>query len=82
MFENKTVWGIHYSRFIASWINELEAVWNRGVTFTVDFEGWLRQLENEDGEHLPEEVIKEIVDMKETGKLELENDIRSKRKFH
>ena len=66
MFENKTFEGIYYSRFIASWINE------GGGKCDYRFREWLRTL-TINGKAIPEEVIKEIVNLGSNGKMELEH---------
>jgi len=64
MFENKAYEGIYYSRFIASWTNEVGPV-------TYEMKDWLRSL-NINGKQMPESVIDEIYEIGSTGKLELE----------
>ena len=64
MFDNKKFEGIHYSRFIASWTNEVGPVF-------YEFKDWLRTL-TINGKKIPESVIDEIYEMGSTGKLELE----------
>lgn len=61
-FENKvSSQGIHYSRYIASWVNELR----HPEKFS--FRQWLSEELK-----LPEEEVKDIYDMYTNGKLELE----------
>lgn len=70
MLENKYFEGIHYSRFIASWFNVA------GDDKNYLFEDWLEQLEI-NGKHMSEDVIRDIKEMKNCGKLELEGSVRS-----
>lgn len=61
-FENKvTSQGIHYSRYIASWIHELRS------SEKFMFKKWLESL------GLNDEEIKDIYDMYTNGKLELQS---------
>jgi hypothetical protein len=64
MFENKIFEGIHYSRFIASWTNQVGIV-------DYHFKDWLKSL-TINGKVIPEEVIEEIYELGTNGKLELE----------
>lgn len=66
MLENKkTEAGIHYSRYIASWVNAGENY------FGCMFEDWLKS------EGCKENEIREIVEMAIGGKLELEKSAKS-----
>ena len=70
MFENKlTHNGIHYSRYVASWIiagvSKLTAYRNQ------DFESWLRE-----SQKLTEEEIQDIHEIYSNGKMELESSAR------
>lgn len=64
MFENKIYEGIYYSRFVASWTNEVGSI-------THDFKDWLRTL-TINGKKIPENIIQEIYEFGCNGKLELE----------
>ena len=64
-FENKTFEGIHYSRFIASW-NKV-----KGNTFNYEFREWLRSL-TINNRKIPDDVIQEICNLRDNGKLELQ----------
>ena len=66
MFENKTFEDIHYSRFIASWIRA------GGKKCNYRFEDWLKTL-TINGKAIPDEIVKEIVDLGSNGKMELEH---------
>lgn len=68
MFENKVYEGIHYSRFVASWLKSFKA--KEGL-----FKEWLKSLKI-NGKPIPDDVIKEIVDLGFNGKLELEEHIK------
>lgn len=68
MFENKKFEGIHYSRFIASWTNEVGFV-------SYEMKDWLKTITIND-KHLPDDVIEEIYEMGSTGKLELETSAK------
>ena len=70
MFENKLSHnGIHYSRYIASWIiaggSKLAAYINQ------DFESWLR-----DSQKLTESEIQDIREIYTNGKMELESSAK------
>lgn len=67
MFENKTIEGIHVSRFLASWINA------GGREFDGVFVIWLMKLRI-NGRALTNEEIREIQNFGRNGKLELEED--------
>lgn len=60
MLENKKHDGIHYSRYIASWRNM------GGRFFDEEFKEWLRS------EGFNEDEIREVKELAECGKLELE----------
>lgn len=60
MLENKKHNGIHYSRYIASWRNM------GGRFFDEEFKEWLRS------EGFSDEEIREVKELAECGKLELE----------
>ena len=66
MFENKEYMGIHYSRFIASWMK-------MGGKINYKFKEWLRSLII-NNENIPEEIIREIYDFADNGKLELQEN--------
>lgn len=70
-FENKIFEGIHYSRFIASWIkangNELYGIGH--------FRKWLKSLIIND-KHIPDDIIQEICNLMSNGKLELQENAR------
>ena len=68
MFENKQYKGIYYTRFIASWQHE------DGNVFDSKFEHWLRQLVFDEGEHMPDIVVHDIVELARNGKLELQKN--------
>lgn len=68
MFENKTYHGIYYSRFVASWAKTVGKINYR-------FREWLENLKI-DGEHIPEEIIMEIYNFADNGKLELETNAK------
>lgn len=70
MFENKVFEGIHYSRFIASWINK------SGVGLGRQFIEWLKTL-TINGRSIPDNVIREIYNFGTNGKLELEESARN-----
>ena len=65
MFENKTVNGVYYSRYIMSWIRMGGKLDVRGGGRN-DFEEWLRSLA------INETDIKNIIRMATNGKMELE----------
>lgn len=66
MLENKkTKYGIHYTRYMMSWIN------SGGTSFGANFEDWLRS------EQLTEEEIHDIKEIAMNGKLELEVNARA-----
>ena len=67
-FENKLYKGIYYSRFIASWINE-------GGKPNSKMKYWLMSLKI-DNEPIPNEIIKEIMELATNGKMELETSAR------
>ena len=69
MFENKVFEGIYYSRFIASYMNV------RGKIYRDEFRGWLKSLII-NGEHMPDDVVDDIVELSVNGKLELEENCR------
>lgn len=64
-FENKIFEGIHYSRFIISWVKSGGKV--------THIRSWLRQL-TINGKTIPEDVIDEIYDIATNGKMELESN--------
>jgi len=64
MFENEKFEGIHYSRFIASWVNATGKLDAR-------MRDWLRTIEI-NGKEIPESVIRDIWNLATNGKLELE----------
>lgn len=72
MFENKkTKNGIHYSRYIASWINACKEL-KVSIYFDDKFLRWL-----EFSERLDEEEINNIRNMAKNGKMELEDSAKS-----
>jgi len=74
-FENDTVRGIHYSRFVASWVKICR--WNKVMPyFNEEFMDWLKSL------GLPERDIINIRDMADDGKLELELSVEKYLKEH
>jgi hypothetical protein len=72
MFENKTVEGIYYSRFIASWMK----VTGKKIRWNDEFADWLSLVEI-NGRRLTEDEIIDIQDLATNGKLELETSIRN-----
>ena len=72
-FENKIYEGIHYSRFIASWVKVGGELRSRNAYLMKD---WLRQLIIND-KPIPEEVIMEIYNFATNGKLELQANARN-----
>ena len=66
MFENKEYMGIYYSRFIASWMK-------MGGKINYKFKRWLRSLII-NNEQIPDEIIQEIYNFADNGKLELQED--------
>ena len=67
MFENKIYENIYYSRFAASWVRA------GGGKFNWRFKDWLKQLVI-NGKYIPEEIVNEIYNYAENGKLELETN--------
>lgn len=72
-FENKVFEGMHYSRIIASWNN---IVWRHKEIVEkynerMEFVNWLSTLTIND-KKLPDDVIRDIINLKYNGKLELE----------
>lgn len=65
MFENKTINGIHYTRFIASYYNVCK---DPSKIYLLG--DWLKHL------NLSEDEIHDIIELKNCGKLELEADAR------
>lgn len=65
MFENKVYETIYYSRFVASWIKA------GGGKLDYRFKEWLKSLII-NGKHIPDEIITEIYNYAENGKLELQ----------
>lgn len=70
MLENNGFEQIHYSRFIASWNNVAGRRYDKW-TDRKAFRAWLKTL-SVNGKSLPESVIREIVDLRNNGKFELE----------
>lgn len=75
MLENKKVKNnlcedVHMSRLIASWYNAV------GDYYDGDFEGWLESL------GIDQATIRDIVEMWQCGKLELEKNAREYNKHH
>ena len=68
MFENRTIEGIHISRFVASWVN-------KGGRLNFTFKDWLRNL-TINGRRLTDEEIQDIYNFGTNGKLELEESAR------
>lgn len=71
-WENKQFEGIHYTRFIMSWVNATGRPVNGNRK---KFNKWLRGL-TINGKSIPEEVIDEIYFIGSNGKLELERSAR------
>ena len=65
ILENKKVEGVHYSRFIASYVN------SGGELYYDEFKAWLEHLNI-----LSEQDISNIIEMANCGKLELEMDAK------
>lgn len=78
MFENNTFEQIHYSRFIASWNNVAVGRYDKWEDRAA-FKAWLKTIVI-NGKTLPESVIREICDLKNNGKFELE-ELARKYKF-
>lgn len=70
-FENKTFEGIHYSRFIASWVKAN----GHALYGMVGFRTWLKSLIIND-KHIPNDVIQEICNLMGNGKLELQENAK------
>ena len=68
MFENKIFEGIHYSRFVASWVKVGGELRSRNAYLMKD---WLRTLTIND-KKIPEDIIMEIYNFATNGKLELQ----------
>ena len=69
--ENKTFEGIFYSRFIASWNNATIGRYSDRRLDERAFTKWLMTIKV-NGKEIPNEVIREIRELKTSGKLELE----------
>jgi len=69
MFENKLYNGIHYSRFIASWM-----MFGNPRKEGTSFKKWLKSI------GLPDDVIHDIWLMTDNGKMELESSVARFRK--
>lgn len=65
MFENKLIKGIHATRFIMSWVREGGKLGHLGGGYS-EFNEWLKSL------GLSDEEIKDIMEIAQNGKLELE----------
>lgn len=84
MLENKMIAGIHYSRFIASWVNvggnfKRKAVYDENGEIEdvfCPFVEWLKSIEFEDRDRITDIEVKEILDFLQLGKLELEISAR------
>ena len=61
-YNGRTTQGVHFSRYIASWLNV------GGKSFGSDFKQWLKS------EGLTDQEIRDITDMATNGKMELEWD--------
>ena len=70
MLENNKFNGVHYSRYIASWINA------RGEMFDDGFKDWLKGL------GMSEDMIIDVYEMATMGKMELEISARLYMKQH
>ena len=68
--ENKIWENVYYSRFIASWVNETAGKYNR-LNERPAFIAWLKSFTVND-KKMPDDVIKEICDLKYNGKFEFE----------
>lgn len=68
MFENKIYEGIYYSQFVASWFKS-------GGIKKAMFKEWLMSLIIND-KKIPDEIIREIVNFADNGKLELEESAK------
>lgn len=68
MFENRTIEGIHISRFVVSWIKS-------GGKLNFTFKDWLRTL-TINGRKLTDEEIYDIYNFGTNGKLELEESAK------
>lgn len=79
MFENKVFEGIYYSRFIASWYiaggHRIRSYADSEKTPN-EFVRWLKQLRIND-KSMPDDVIRDILEMATNGKLELESDAKA-----
>ena len=73
-FENKMYEGIHYNRFVASWLNAGGTFKRRRIEVE-NFKDWLRSLKI-NGETIPEDVIMQIANYGSCGKLELETSAK------
>lgn len=74
MFENKRYRTIYYSRIIMSWVRAGGTFDKHGEGYD-RFKSWLESLII-DSEHIPEEVIDEIMFLAMNGKMELEDDAK------
>lgn len=70
MLENNAFENIHYSRFVASWNNVMVGRYDKWEDRKA-FRAWLKTI-TVNGKSLPESVIREICDLKNNGKFELE----------
>lgn len=68
MFENKTYEGIHYSRFVASYVKEGGSLERKKQYI---FEEWLNQLKIND-KPIPKDIVQDIYNYGTNGKMELE----------
>lgn len=68
--ENKNFEGIYYSVFIASWNKANTGRYKHHIEMRA-FRQWLKTITVND-KHLPDDIIQEIVIMKDDGKFELE----------
>ena len=69
--ENKTFEGIFYSRFIASWNNATVGRYSDSRLDERAFTKWLMTIKV-NGKEIPNDVIREIRELKTSGKFELE----------
>lgn len=72
-FENKIYEGIHYSRFVASWVLAGGELRRRNAYILKD---WLRTLKIND-KPIPEDIIMEIYLYATNGKLELQTSAKN-----
>lgn len=73
-FTNKRFEGIEYSRIVASWNNATIGKFKYHYKEREAFREWLKILKIND-KNLPDDVIRDIWDMKYNGKLEVETHV-------